>query len=43
MTEPKMSLEYPMQAVTLVFVLAVTFAGMLLWTKWKKRNKGKKG
>lgn len=39
LTEAKMSLEYPMQAVTLVIVLAFTFAGMLLWTKWKKRNK----
>lgn len=35
-----MSLEYPMQAVTLIIVMVFTFAGMMLWTRRKKRKKG---
>jgi preprotein translocase subunit YajC len=38
-----MSLEYPMQAITLILVMVLTFAGMLLWTKRKKRKQQKKG
>ncbi|WJH34611.1 hypothetical protein MJA45_19655 [Paenibacillus aurantius] len=34
-----LSLEYPMQAITLLVVVAVTFALMLAWTKYKKRKR----
>lgn len=34
-----MSLEYVMQAVTLIFVMALTFAAMLVWAKFKKRRR----
>ena len=34
-----MSLEYLMQAVTLVFVMGLTFMGMYVWTKYKKRKR----
>jgi len=34
-----MSLEYVMQAITLVFIMAITFGGMLVWTRFKKRKK----
>jgi hypothetical protein len=33
------SLEYVMQAVTLIVVMVATFAAMLLWTKWQKRKR----
>jgi hypothetical protein len=33
------SLEYVMQALTLIFVVALTFAGMLIWSKWSKKKR----
>lgn len=33
-----MSLEYIMQALLLIVIVVVTFAAMLLWTRFKKRN-----
>lgn len=35
-----MSLEYVMQALTLIIVVILTFTGMLLWAKLKKRKRG---
>jgi hypothetical protein len=35
-----MELEYPMQAITLVFVMALTFIALIVWAKikkWKRR------
>gem|GEM_PF-5678309 len=34
-----MSLEYVMQAILLLFLVIVTFAAMLVWTKWRKRGR----
>jgi hypothetical protein len=31
-----MELEYPMQAITLVFVMALTFIALIVWAKIKK-------
>jgi hypothetical protein len=31
-----MSLEYVMQAITLVFVMALTFVALYIWAKFKK-------
>jgi hypothetical protein len=31
-----MELEYPMQAITLVFVMALTFIALIAWAKFKK-------
>lgn len=33
-----MSMEYPMQAIVLIVVVAVTFVSMFMWTKMKKRK-----
>jgi hypothetical protein len=33
------AMEYPMQAVTLVVVMAITFAAVLVWAKYKKRKR----
>jgi hypothetical protein len=35
-----LSLEYVMQAVTLILVMVLTFGGMFVWAKLKKRKKG---
>jgi hypothetical protein len=35
-----MSYEYLMQAVLLIFLLIATFAGMLVWAKWRKKKRG---
>jgi nicotinamide riboside transporter PnuC len=29
-----------MQVITLLVVVVATFAGMLAWTRWKKRKRG---
>jgi hypothetical protein len=36
-----LELEYVMQAVTLVFVMALTFGAMIAWAKYKKRKRRK--
>jgi len=33
------AMEYPMQAVTLVVVMAITFAAVVVWAKYKKTEK----
>jgi hypothetical protein len=34
-----MSLEYVMQAVTLIVVMIGTFAAMIVWAKWRKKRR----
>jgi len=38
-----MSLEYVMQAITLLVVMVLTFVGMLAWTSWKRKKNNKDG
>ncbi|WP_409345507.1 hypothetical protein [Paenibacillus sp. MBLB4367] len=37
--ETNIAMEYPMQAVTLVVVMAFTFVVVILWAKFKKRKR----
>lgn len=37
--EKDLSLEYPMQALTLLIVLVFTFVGMYYWAKWNKKKR----
>jgi len=39
--EKTLSLEYVMQAVVLIVIVAVTFVGMIAWNKWRSKRRRK--